>query len=231
MVKLDKIYTRGGDTGLTSLGNGDRVKKDSLRVKSYGEVDEINAIIGVVTCYCSDNLKKNLRHIQNELFDIGAILCVPEKKNNTEAKNFGVLSLENEIDKMNSKLSDLKWPPSPELMDKYDLGQRPLKDQRRPEKLLREIGHHPYRAKQPNGWSDISEDWLSPELLIRRLVYADRSYSFLKAGNDNKEFYEKIINNNFDNPGKILDYVFKNMLRKSSEKNVLIFNHPEFLKA
>ena len=108
MVKLDKIYTRGGDTGLTSLGNGDRVKKDSLRVKSYGEVDEINAIIGVVTCYCSDNLKKNLRHIQNELFDIGAILCVPEKKNNTEAKNFGVLSLENEIDKMNSKLSDLK---------------------------------------------------------------------------------------------------------------------------
>ena len=43
MVKLDKIYTRGGDTGLTSLGNGDRVKKDSLRVKSYGEVDEINA--------------------------------------------------------------------------------------------------------------------------------------------------------------------------------------------
>ena len=56
-------------------------------------------------------------------------------------------------------------------------------------------------------------------------------YSFLKAGNDNKEFYEKIINNNFDNPGKISDYVFKNMLRKSSEKNVLIFNHPEFLKA
>ena len=53
----------------------------------------------------------------------------------------------------------------------------------------------------------------------------------LKAGNDNKEFYEKIINNNFDNPEKISDYVFKNMLRKSSEKNVLIFNHPEFLKA
>ena len=46
-----------------------------------------------------------------------------------------------------------------------------------------------------------------------------------------KNFTKKIINNNFDNPGKISDYVFKNMLRKSSEKNVLIFNHPEFLKA
>ena len=80
MVKLDKIYTRGGDTGTTSLGNGERVKKDSLRVKSYGEVDEINAIIGVITCYCSDGLKKKLRQIQNELFDIGAILCIPESK-------------------------------------------------------------------------------------------------------------------------------------------------------
>ena len=60
MVKLDKIYTRGGDTGLTSLGNGERVKKDSLRVKSYGEVDEINSIIGVVTCYCKQ-AKKNFK--------------------------------------------------------------------------------------------------------------------------------------------------------------------------
>ena len=58
MVKLDKIYTRGGDSGLTSLGDGERVKKDSLRVKCYGEVDEINSVIGVVNCYCSNQLKK-----------------------------------------------------------------------------------------------------------------------------------------------------------------------------
>ena len=63
----------------------------------------------------------------------------------------------------------LQWP-SPELMDKYVLGSKPTKSQRQPEKLLKELGHHPYRAKQPNGWSDISIDWLSPELLIRRLV-------------------------------------------------------------
>ena len=80
MIKLDKIYTRGGDTGTTSLGNGERVKKDSLRVKSYGEVDEINAIIGVVICFCSNQLKKTLKKIQNELFDIGADLCMPQKK-------------------------------------------------------------------------------------------------------------------------------------------------------
>ena len=108
MVKLDKIYTRGGDTGLTSLGNGERVKKDSLRVKSYGEVDEINSIIGVVVCYCSNKLKKTLRKIQNELFDIGAILCMPGKKKNAKLINEAIVFLEKDIDKMNSKLSNLK---------------------------------------------------------------------------------------------------------------------------
>ena len=107
MVKLDKIYTRGGDTGITSLGNGERVKKDSLRVKSYGEVDEINAIIGVITCYCSGGLKKKLRQIQNELFDIGAILCIPESKDKSKSINQGVLFLERQIDEMNLKLSEL----------------------------------------------------------------------------------------------------------------------------
>ena len=85
MIKLDKIYTRGGDTGITSLGNGDRVKKDSLRVECYGEVDEINATIGVAICFCSNQQKKNLKKIQNELFDIGADLCMPQKKEKYES--------------------------------------------------------------------------------------------------------------------------------------------------
>ena len=84
MVKLDKIYTRGGDKGITSLGNGDRVKRFT-EVTSYGEVDEINSTIGVVTCYCSSELKKILRQIQNELFDIGAILCMPNKRNKSKS--------------------------------------------------------------------------------------------------------------------------------------------------
>jgi uncharacterized protein (DUF1800 family) len=130
-----------------------------------------------------------------------------------------------------AKIGDLKWPPPVDLMDSYALGDKPVRQQRYPERVLRNIGHHPYRAKQPNGWSDHSDDWMSPELLIRRLVYADRSYDFLKSGNDNRKFYEKIINNNFDKPDKLYDYLFKNMVYRSSERNVLLFNHPEFLKA
>ena len=107
MIKLDKIYTRGGDTGITSLGNGDRVKKDSLRVECYGEVDELNATIGVAICFCSNQQKKNLKKIQNELFDIGADLCMPQTKEKYESISKGVINLEEEIDKMNSKLSSL----------------------------------------------------------------------------------------------------------------------------
>ena len=108
MVKLDKIYTKGGDKGLTSLGDGKRVNKNSLRVNSYGEVDEVNATIGVVVCYCSDELKKNLKHIQNHLFDIGADLCIPDENKKAKSLNEGIKMLENEIDRMNTKLSPLK---------------------------------------------------------------------------------------------------------------------------
>ena len=130
-----------------------------------------------------------------------------------------------------AKIGDLQWPPSKEIMNAYELGFKPTRKQRLPEKILRRLGHHPYRAKQPNGWPDHSEDWISPELLIRRLFFADRSYSFIKTENDNKEFIEKIVNNNFDKPDLLLDYLFKNMVHRKSERNVLLFNHPEFLKA
>ena len=130
-----------------------------------------------------------------------------------------------------SKISDLKWPPSPEVMDSYELGYKPTRKQRSPEKILRDIGHHPYRAKQPNGWSDYSEDWLSPELLIRRLVYANKTYAFSKAENNTEEFYEKIVKNNFDNPEKILKYLNDKSNYKLYDKHTLLFNHPEFLKA
>ena len=130
-----------------------------------------------------------------------------------------------------AKIGDLQWPPSPEIMNSYKLGTKPTRKQRMPERLLNNLGHHPYRAKQPNGWSDHSDDWMSPELLIRRLVFADRSYSFTKPENDNNDFYYNIVNKNFDNPDKILDYMYKNMVHRKSERNVLLFNHPEFLKA
>ena len=128
-----------------------------------------------------------------------------------------------------AKISDLQWPPSPTLMDLYKLGNKPTRSQRYPEWLLKKIGHHPYKATQPNGWSDISTDWLSPELLIRRLVYAKESYLFNKPENNNSDFYNKIVQKNFDSPDKIMKYLDKK--NNLSDKQVLLFNHPEFLKA
>ena len=128
-----------------------------------------------------------------------------------------------------AKISDIQWPPSTKLMDLYELGNKPTRSQKQPTNLLRKIGYNPYRAKQPNGWSDISTDWLSPELLIRRLIYAKESYLLSKPENNNNEFYDKIVQKNFDNSDKILEYI--NKKDKPSDKQTLLFNHPEFLKA
>ena len=130
-----------------------------------------------------------------------------------------------------AKVADLKWPPSPEVMDSYELGTAPTKKQRSPERIMWEIGHHPYRAKQPNGWSDLSEDWMSPELLIRRLVYAQLSYSFIKVKSreNYEEYYQNIVEKNFDNPNKIMKYL--NQKSRFIEKHTLLFNHPEFLRS
>ena len=77
MVKLTRIYTRGGDKGNTSLGDGTRVSKHSRRVELLGTVDEANAVVGLSRLYASDDCDAILARVQNELFDIGADLCVP----------------------------------------------------------------------------------------------------------------------------------------------------------
>ena len=107
MVKLDKIYTKGGDKGKTSLGNGDRVRKNAFRIKAYGEIDEANSTIGIAYIYSSDELKLILRKIQHHLFDIGADLCKPYKDENSSRFKKPVLFLENELDKLNEKLNEL----------------------------------------------------------------------------------------------------------------------------
>ena len=78
MVKLDKIYTRGGDKGLTSLGDGERVKKYSLRINTYGEIDEANSLLGISIIYSTKETGERLKIIQNDLFDIGGDLCIPD---------------------------------------------------------------------------------------------------------------------------------------------------------
>ena len=109
MVKLDKIYTRGGDKGLTSLGDGSRVQKSNIRIKAYGDIDEANSSLGICVFLSNKNLKKILLEIQNHLFDIGADLCFPENsKRHVTISSDKINFLENEIDQMNKDLDKLQ---------------------------------------------------------------------------------------------------------------------------
>jgi cob(I)alamin adenosyltransferase len=113
MVRLTKIYTRGGDKGETSLGDGRRVAKDDLRVEAYGTVDETNGVIGLVRLQCAElpEIDAQLGRIQNDLFDLGADLCVPGGSGKDDGALRIVQSqidrLEAEIDAMNERLSPL----------------------------------------------------------------------------------------------------------------------------
>jgi cob(I)alamin adenosyltransferase len=113
MVKLTRIYTRGGDAGETSLGDGRRVAKDDLRVEAYGTVDEANGVIGLARLHCSalPDIDAQLGRIQNDLFDLGADLCVPGESRKDDGALRIVQSqidrLEAEIDAMNEHLAPL----------------------------------------------------------------------------------------------------------------------------
>lgn len=110
MVKLDKIYTRGGDSGETSLGDGSRVAKQSIRVAAYGTVEEANAIIGLARLHTDGEADAALARIQNDLFDIGADLCIPpgaERQPALRVTEAQVTRLENEIDQINDRLAPL----------------------------------------------------------------------------------------------------------------------------
>ena len=115
MVVLSKIYTKKGDDGKTELGDGKRIVKFSTRVEAYGTVDELNAMIGTITSMnIETKLDSCLERIQNDLFDLGADLCLPEdttghinpeplrvEKSLTER-------LESEIDNMNKRIDPIR---------------------------------------------------------------------------------------------------------------------------
>jgi len=112
MVVLNRIYTRTGDDGTTSLGSGARRKKYDLRVEAYGTVDEVNATVGLVRLHTNGSvLDAALARIQNDLFDVSADLCLAEKGPGgarltvTDAQ---VAWLESEIDRLNAELDPLK---------------------------------------------------------------------------------------------------------------------------
>jgi cob(I)alamin adenosyltransferase len=108
VVKLTRIYTKGGDKGLTSLGTGRRVPKHDARVDAYGQVDEANAAIGLARLHTRGAADAMLARIQNDLFDLGADLCRPEaKEGDLRILESQVLRLESEIDQMNAALQPL----------------------------------------------------------------------------------------------------------------------------
>jgi cob(I)alamin adenosyltransferase len=115
MVVLNRIYTRAGDDGTTSLGTGERRKKYDLRIAAYGTLDEVNAVIGIARLHTAGDpgFDALLGRVQNDLFDVEADLCLPGKGkgpggarlNVTEAQ---VTWLEQEIDRLNAELEPLK---------------------------------------------------------------------------------------------------------------------------
>src|SRR5450432_3388532 len=111
MVTLSKIYTKTGDLGETGLGDGSRISKASLRITAIGAVDETNSAIGVARLDAEGDVDAMLARIQNDLFDLGADLSVPEDGRKAEGRlriaGAQVERLEREIDAMNEKLSPL----------------------------------------------------------------------------------------------------------------------------
>jgi cob(I)alamin adenosyltransferase len=116
MVKLNKIYTRTGDAGTTGLGTGARVAKSDLRIAAFGTVDETNACVGIAREHTRGvhvDVDAMLMRIQNDLFDLGADLCVPDRGETLAYEPLRMVQaqvdrLEAEIDAMNSDLQPLR---------------------------------------------------------------------------------------------------------------------------
>ena len=110
MVKLNKIYTRTGDSGETSLVNGMRVSKHARRPSAFGEIDEANSVIGLARLHCTNSAEADimLARVQNDLFDLGADIATPETDRPALRITLSQVSrLESEIDIMNEGLEPL----------------------------------------------------------------------------------------------------------------------------
>ncbi|MDP6444549.1 MAG: cob(I)yrinic acid a,c-diamide adenosyltransferase, partial [Pirellulaceae bacterium] len=104
-----KIYTKTGDEGMTSLFGGGRVPKEARRVSAYGDVDELNAVVGVARLHSDGDLDRLLARIQNELFDVGAELATPEPADGAEfIDDANVTYLENQIDSWERQTTPLR---------------------------------------------------------------------------------------------------------------------------
>lgn len=110
MVRIDRVVTRGGDGGQTSLGDGTRVAKTDARIEAIGAVDEANAAIGLMRLHTAQEpeIDAMLGRIQNDLFDLGADLCVPgQGGDRLRLADAQILRLEQEVTGMNAVLPPL----------------------------------------------------------------------------------------------------------------------------
>jgi cob(I)alamin adenosyltransferase len=115
MVVLNRIYTRSGDAGSTMLGNGEYRKKYDLRIEAYGTVDEVTAAIGIARLHTqhAPDVDAMLGRIQNDLFDLAADLCSPDKGKGPGGARLAITAqqvarLESEIDTLNAELAPLR---------------------------------------------------------------------------------------------------------------------------
>jgi len=115
MVRINRVYTKSGDKGVTSLVGGERVSKSSLRIECYGTVDELNSVLGLISCALDESPAKTkllpiIRRLQNELFNVGARLATPDAERRAASPPITdrhIEALESEIDELNEGLPAL----------------------------------------------------------------------------------------------------------------------------
>jgi len=150
MVVLNRIYTRTGDDGTTALGTGERRPKYDLRIAAYGTIDEVNAGIGLARLHTANDQRIDamLARIQNDLFDLGADLCSPDKGKGPGGERLAIVDsqvtrLEQEIDALNANLSPLRsfvLPGGTPAAAALHLARTIC---RRAERLIVELSHRP----------------------------------------------------------------------------------------
>ena len=166
MVTINKVYTKTGDDGETSLGNFERVAKYDLRVEAYGTVDELNSHLGMARLVSTGDMAAKLSSIQNDLFDLGADLCRPNMDKDGEA-DYEVLRivrsqverLEQEIDTMNEPIEPLKTfilPGGSQLAAHLHVCRTVA---RRAERLAVELAFHDHVNPEATKYLNRLSDW------------------------------------------------------------------------
>ena len=166
MVTINKVYTKTGDDGETSLGNFERVAKYDLRVEAYGTVDELNSHLGMARLVSTGDMAAKLSSIQNDLFDLGADLCRPNMDKDKDAEyeilrivRSQVERLEQEIDTMNAPIQPLKTfilPGGSQLAAHLHVCRTVA---RRAERLAVELAFHDHVNPEATKYLNRLSDW------------------------------------------------------------------------